>query len=108
MTQWHCVAHLQSLSNDVPLEITLADKELALYRIGDQIYALENICPHAYALLSAGVLEDDTIECPLHEAVFHIPTGRCLKGPSPRDLVLYPTRITANGDIELTVDEPLE
>ena len=62
---------------------------IGIYKVGDCYYAMENICPHAYALLSQGFVEGDEIECPLHGARFHIPTGKCTQEPGGRDLVCY-------------------
>jgi len=42
------------------------------------------------------------VECPLHEAVFDIRTGRCLREPGERDLKRYPLRIVDN-QIQITV-----
>ena len=64
--------------------------------------ALENVCPHAYALLTQGFVDGDTVECPLHEAVFHIPTGKCLKEPGGRDLKMYSVRL-AGEEIQIKV-----
>ena len=69
----------------------------------DELYALENVCPHAYALLTQGFIDGDTVECPLHEAVFHIPTGKCLKEPGGRDLKTYTVRL-AGEEIQIKVE----
>ena len=73
------------------------------YKVGDELYALENVCPHAYALLTQGFIDGDTVECPLHEAVFHIPTGKCLKEPGGRDLKMYSVRL-AGEEIQIKVE----
>jgi nitrite reductase/ring-hydroxylating ferredoxin subunit len=75
--------------------VTVDGKEIAIYRIGDQYVALEDVCPHAYALLSEGLVEDDTVECPLHGALFQISTGKCLS-QMLRDLTKYPLKIENN------------
>ena len=70
--QWRCAGHAGDLSEDAPLEFKLDGTEIGIYKVGDELYALENVCPHAYALLTQGFVDGDTVECPLHEAVFHI------------------------------------
>jgi 3-phenylpropionate/trans-cinnamate dioxygenase ferredoxin subunit len=77
--------------------------EIGIYKVGDALYALENVCPHAYALLTQGFVDGDTVECPLHEAVFHIPTGKCLKEPGGRDLKVYAVRL-AGEEIQIKVE----
>ncbi len=37
--------------------------------VDENYFAIENVCPHAYALLTEGFIEDQTVECPLHEAI---------------------------------------
>ena len=41
-------------------------------------------------------VEGEEIECPLHGARFHVPTGRCTKEPGGRDLKTYPIKIENN------------
>jgi 3-phenylpropionate/trans-cinnamate dioxygenase ferredoxin component len=102
--QWLCAGHAGALSEDAPVEFKLGDgKEIGIYKVGDELYALENVCPHAYALLTQGFIDGDTIECPLHEAVFHIPTGKCLKEPGGRDLKTYAVRL-AGEEIQIKVE----
>ena len=52
--------------------------EIALFWNGEQVYALENICPHLFASLASGRIEGRTVICPSHAAVFDLDTGECL------------------------------
>jgi 3-phenylpropionate/trans-cinnamate dioxygenase ferredoxin component len=90
---WHEVATTDAVTDDQPLGVKAGGKEIGLFRIDGKVYAIEDVCPHAYALLSSGFVEGDTIECPLHQACFHIPTGKCTNPPADRDLAVYPVRI---------------
>jgi nitrite reductase (NADH) small subunit/3-phenylpropionate/trans-cinnamate dioxygenase ferredoxin subunit len=53
-------------------------KELALYRVGGEFYAIENFCPHRGAPLADGALCGPTVECDWHGWRFHLRTGQCL------------------------------
>jgi 3-phenylpropionate/trans-cinnamate dioxygenase ferredoxin subunit len=101
--QWHCAGELAQLSEDNPIEFKLDGAEVGIFKVGEDIYALENVCPHAYALLTQGFVDGETVECPLHEAVFHIPTGKCLKEPGGRDLKTYAVRL-AGESIQIKVE----
>ncbi|MCL4798141.1 MAG: non-heme iron oxygenase ferredoxin subunit [Burkholderiales bacterium] len=90
---WHPAGSLAELTEDQPLTASVAGKEIGVYKVAGAYYALEDVCPHAHALLSQGFVEGDEIECPLHGAKFHIPTGRCTKEPGGRDLRSYPVRV---------------
>ena len=90
--EWHRVADAAEVQEDTPLSVTIDGNSIGIYRLGDDLHAMEDICPHAYALLSEGFIDGDTVECPLHEAQFHIPSGRCLREPGGRDLKSYPVK----------------
>ena len=90
---WTRVASIEDVQPGKPYPVKTGGKELAIYRIDDAIHVLEDICPHAYALLSDGFIEGDAVECPLHQATFHIPTGKCLAPPADRDLETYAVKI---------------
>jgi 3-phenylpropionate/trans-cinnamate dioxygenase ferredoxin component len=88
MSQWHVVSTEAEVRRDMVAAVVDGTK-IGLYCIDDRFYALENVCPHEYALLTQGFLEGNTIECPLHEAMFDVPTGRCLKDIGQRDLKVF-------------------
>lgn len=90
---WHDVAERSALDPDFPVGVEVAGQKIGLFLQGDDVHALEDVCPHAYALLSQGFVEDGQIECPLHAARFDIATGRCLTEIGQRDLKCYPVRV---------------
>lgn len=59
----------------------------------DGIYAIDNRCTHADALLNEGEIENDEIICPWHGARFCIKTGAVTCPPAFDDLETYPVRI---------------
>lgn len=93
MSTWHRAAADSEINEDQPVPVTIGGKEIGLFRVEGTVYAIEDICPHAYALLSSGFIDGDTVECPLHQACFHIPTGKCTNPPADRDLAVYPVKI---------------
>ncbi len=89
---WVKACSTQDVSEGEPLHVKLNNIEIGIYKLNDEYFALEDVCPHAYALLTQGFIEDDTIECPLHEAIFEIRTGHFIKGPDCRHLITYQIR----------------
>ena len=85
-----------------PLAATAAGAEIGVYLVDGTLYAIENVCPHAFALLTDGYAEGDEIECPLHQALFRISTGECLREPADRDLATYAVKVE-NGAILVRV-----
>lgn len=99
---WHDVGAADEVAEEEPISVKVADQEIGVYRVGEKLYAMEDICPHAYALLSMGFVEGEEVECPLHGALFHIPSGKCLAEPGERDLATFPVR-EENGRIMIEV-----
>ena len=90
---WQRVASVADVPADKGLQVKVADVDVALFRIEETLYAIEAICPHAEASLADGFIEEDRVECPLHQAQFHIPSGKCLAPPADRDLATYPVKV---------------
>ncbi|MBL8384683.1 MAG: non-heme iron oxygenase ferredoxin subunit [Burkholderiales bacterium] len=91
--QWHDVAELSQLDPAFPLGVEIDGTQVGIYQDGDRIHALEDICPHAFALMSQGFQEDGIIECPLHGARFEIATGKHLNEIGQRDLKCHAVRV---------------
>ena len=90
---WHEAAALAALDPDFPTGVEIAGRPVGLYLLDGEVHALENVCPHAHALLTEGFQEGGLIECPLHSARFEIATGACLDDIGQRDLVCHRARV---------------
>lgn len=100
MGNWITVGQADVVTEDEPLSAKIGEQEIGVFMVDDKLYAIEDVCPHAYALLSEGFVEGRTVECCLHGAVFDIPTGKCLKEPAERDVRTYEVR-QQDGDIQV-------
>lgn len=90
---WINAARLNEIPADEPLQVNLDGQLIALYRVEGSYYATQDTCTHAKASLSEGFLNGDCIECPLHEARFHIPSGKLISGPACDSLKVFTTKI---------------
>jgi nitrite reductase/ring-hydroxylating ferredoxin subunit len=77
---WKHLCAVSKLSEGEPLGFTVGDQRVALYKVDDKIFATDDVCSHAFALLSTGFLEGHVVECPLHGAMFDVRNGRCRSG----------------------------
>lgn len=77
-----------------------AEKPIAIFRLDDGYYAIEDRCSHEEAALSEGEIENGKVECPLHGALFDIKTGKHLSLPAVLPVKSYRVKIE-NGDIFL-------
>ncbi len=91
--EWHDVAARETLDPDFPTGVEVNGQKIGLFLSGEQVFATEDVCPHAFALLSQGFQEDGFIECPLHAAKFEIATGKCMNEIGQRDLKTFPIKI---------------
>jgi phenylpropionate dioxygenase-like ring-hydroxylating dioxygenase large terminal subunit/NADPH-dependent 2,4-dienoyl-CoA reductase/sulfur reductase-like enzyme len=62
---------------------------IALWAIEGDIFATGNICTHAFAYLTDGHVENGCIECPLHQGLFDIRSGKALSAPVTKDIATY-------------------
>ena len=92
---WQKAASLDDLRNRDVIAVDVAGTPVALFRLGDEIRATSGSCTHEFASLADGFVEaeDGSVECPLHQALFDIRTGRALCAPATEDLKVYPVKI---------------
>lgn len=90
---WLDVAARDQLDPDFPLTVEAGGQKVGLYLLGDTVHAMEDVCPHAYALLSQGFVENGMVECPLHGAQFEIGNGKCLTELGGRDLQCFAAKV---------------
>ena len=86
---WIEACRTDEVDEDLPKSVKLNGQEIGIFKLGDELFALEDVCPHAYALLSQGFVEGEEVECPLHGAVFNILTVKCLRDIGERDIKTY-------------------
>jgi len=79
------------------------DRRIAIYRLEDGFYAIDDICTHDGGPLAQGEVDGDQVICPRHGARFSIKTGAALTFPAVTPVDSYPIRV--EGD-ELLVGLP--
>lgn len=93
---WHKVAAVDDVAEGQVVSSGTAEMPIALYRIGGIFYATSEICTHAFARLSEGYLDGDCIECPIHQALFHVPTGEVRAPPATEPLQTFAVKVEGN------------
>jgi len=77
------------------------DTDIALFKIDNKIFAVNNVCPHKLAnVIHEGFVENGCVACPLHGWTFELASGNLLGGS--RGLKSYPVKIV-NDDIYVEV-----
>ncbi len=70
---------------------------VALFHVGEQWYALDDICTHDGGPLADGELRDFRIACPRHGAKFDIRTGSALTMPAIRSTRSHEVKVEDGG-----------
>lgn len=99
---WEDVGAAADVQDDMPLTTKLAGKEIGVYLVDGEYHAMEDVCPHAYALLSQGFVMEKQVECPLHGARWEIVSGRLTAEPGVRNLKKFDCKVE-NGRVLVRV-----
>lgn len=87
---------LGQLTEKKPVRIEKNGESICVTRVGDEVFAVNDICSHSEASLSEGEVSDFKIECWLHGAEFDLRTGEALTPPAVAPIKTYP--VTVDGD----------
>ncbi len=66
---------------------------VGVYRIGGQVYAIEDRCSHDDGPLCEGDRDGFEVICPRHAARFDLRTGVVLSPPATEDVEVFPVEI---------------
>jgi nitrite reductase (NADH) small subunit/3-phenylpropionate/trans-cinnamate dioxygenase ferredoxin subunit len=61
--------------------VTVNGRHVALFRLGDEFYAIDNLCLHKAGPLCEGFIENDVVTCPWHGWSYEIKTGTLVQDP---------------------------
>lgn len=93
--KWH------KLDMEIPEEdfvtlIKLEGKKICLVKHENNLYAVQNTCPHAGGILSGGWCKNGHIICPIHRYEYSLQTGRGAAGQGDY-IDIYPVEERADG-----------
>lgn len=81
-----------SLQAGKPVRIEKNGESICVTRVGDQVFAVNDVCSHSDASLSEGDVTDFRIECWLHGAEFDLRTGEAITPPAVQALETFEVR----------------
>jgi 3-phenylpropionate/trans-cinnamate dioxygenase ferredoxin component len=79
MSKFVEVAKKGELAEGAMKEVSAEGRKTLLARVGDKYYAVDNICPHMGAALSAGKLGGTIVTCPRHGSQFDLIDGHVVR-----------------------------
>jgi len=69
------VAHIDDISPSRGLHVKVGKRDVGLFRVGDDVFALSNLCRHAFGPLSEGYMDGYEVMCPWHGWRYDVRTG---------------------------------
>jgi len=93
MNGWEAVCAAEDVEPAIPRLVLVGDREVALFRLPDGFYALDDKCTHGAASLSDGQIVGDQVECPFHAGRFDIRTGAACALPCTEAVASFPCKV---------------
>jgi nitrite reductase (NADH) small subunit len=73
---WVEIGKLEDIPRQGSRCVSVGEITIAIFRtMDDQVFALEDKCPHKNGPLSQGIVHDGCVTCPLHNWVISLQTG---------------------------------
>ncbi|MCL5116564.1 MAG: non-heme iron oxygenase ferredoxin subunit [Firmicutes bacterium] len=98
------VIDASEVSEGHPVLVVVGDVEVALFRVQDEFYAIDDLCSHAEASLSEGDQYGHIIECPRHGGRFDIRTGKAKHFPAFSPVRTFSVKVE-DGGVFVDVEE---
>lgn len=107
---WVDVGPLDEFASGDTRVVYLDGKQVALFNVDGQLYALSNRCTHARGPLSEGEIEHDgedcTVTCPWHYAKFDLTSGQVVDGIASAGVEAYQIDVR-DGIIRVSIRPPV-
>lgn len=103
LENWQTIGTLDDFVDGEPAAIIAGERQVAVFRLGDEVFALNDLCSHGHARLSDGYVEDGCVECPLHQGLIDIRTGAPRCAPITEPVRAFPIRVV-DSRVEIHVD----
>lgn len=101
------VGPLEDLPEGRGVRVETAGHRIAMFRIGEQVYAIGDRCTHAEASLAEGEVFDLEVECPRHGSEFHLKSGEPASLPATKAVPVYTVDVV-DGDVFLELEPEIE
>ena len=105
---WHDIGALDELPQRQPQRRQVGDTAVLVYRDGERVLALADVCSHLSGPLHEGEVSDDAefgpcVTCPWHGSVFALEDGAVVHGPATAPQPRFSVRLSG-GRVEVQLD----
>ena len=102
MANWLDVASTDEFATGTRRVVNVDGISLAIFNLGGEYFAIQDVCPHDGGELAKGKLEGEVIICPRHGARFSIKTGAVLSPPAYDSITTFLVRV-ADGKVQICI-----
>jgi 3-phenylpropionate/trans-cinnamate dioxygenase ferredoxin subunit len=101
MGEFEAVARLDEIPDEGMKQVVVRGELVGLYRVGEDVYAINDVCTHEEAYLTEGEFDPEEleVECPLHGSTFNVVSGDVRILPATKPIPTYPVKV--EGDLVL-------
>ncbi len=99
------VCALDDIEPGTARRFDIGDIAIAVVRIGDDVYAIGDVCSHANVSLSEGEVwcDEKELECPKHSSAFSLVTGEPQTLPATQPVPVFDASVV-DGQIVVSVE----
>ena len=102
MAEFLKVARTNEIESGKARLVEVGGKQIALFNIDGQFFALDNTCTHRGGPLAEGEMSGHEVTCPWHGGTFDVRTGEVVGPPPSQAVPRYNVRVFGS-DIEVEV-----
>jgi naphthalene 1,2-dioxygenase system ferredoxin subunit len=92
-SKWTDVAAEAELFEGAGIAVAPEGHDIAIFKVEEGVYAIDNICTHGHARLCDGFVDGNMVECPFHQASFDVRDGSVTCGPATEPVKSWPVKI---------------
>ena len=98
MPEFQRVAAVDEIPPGGRISANVEDRQILVLRVGDNFFAIEDVCTHDGQPLTTGPLKGTEIECPRHGARFDVTTGKPMCMPAVEPVATFAVKVE-NGQV---------
>ena len=93
LNSWTEVAAEADLFEGAGFNVKPEGLDIALFKLEEGVFAIDNLCTHGNAQLCDGFMEGSHVECPFHQALFDVRDGSVQCGPATEPVKSWPVKV---------------
>lgn len=102
---WFTIGRLSDIPRRGARQVLLPRGPIAVFRTQtDEVYAIDDKCPHKGGPLSQGIVHDGAVTCPLHNWVIDLQTGDAM-GADQGCVRTYEVRKDSDGLVSVALSD---